>query len=247
LQTPLGQSVINDTADAVKVLLVDSAGAAITAGSEYTHNDTDSTPSGIVSMWHDTADAIRATSATYPFPVAVKSVIAGTSPTSIGKEEDTGHVTGDTLVGIAGRRLDTPANSAGANGDYCTVDVGADGGVYTHPIAAAVGGCETKVSDDLDETEEDIKLTAGTLYGALITNVSASRVYINFYNATAANVTVGTTAPLIRFGVPAGASAVFAPPACGIKFSTAISMSATTNLTTGAPGVSEVQITAFYK
>jgi hypothetical protein len=251
IQTPNGDAAMDDTANAVKVILVDTAGDPITAGSEYTHNDTDATPSGAISMWHDTSDIVRATSATYPFPVSIQSAVPGVGPTSLGKAEDDQHTTGDTGVAILGRRQNIPANSAGANLDYCTIDVGADGGVWVSPTAATAGGCDTYVSDDIDETEEEVKATAGTLYGAWVTNTAATTRYINFYNATAANTTVGTTAVKIRVGIPGNTSddiaAVLNLPSCGVKFDTAICVSATTNLTTGAPGAGEVQITVFFK
>jgi hypothetical protein len=246
LQTPNGDSAMDDTANAVKTILVDpTTGSAITAGSEYTEGDQDTTISGVAMMFegNTTTSQVEVVSTTNPLPVAPQ----GTGATQHGKAEDDGHTSGHTGVFSLGVRQNAPANSAGSDNDYCAFGVGADGGQWVSAAAATAGGCETSVDDDLDEAKHEVKATAGTVYGAYVTNTAAGIRYINFYNATSANVTVGTTAVKIRLGVPATASAVLQVPACGIKFDTAITASATTNLTTGAPGAGEVQITVLYK
>lgn len=97
-----------------------------------------------------------------------------------------------------------------------------------------VGGMSVYRSLDLDETEEDVKTSAGTLYWIHAVNVTASPIYLKFYNAAAASVTVGTTAPVLTFPVPSqgttgGAGFVLNVPQ-GIAFSTAICMAATTGV-----------------
>jgi hypothetical protein len=104
-------------------------------------------------------------------------------------------------------------------------------------------------SIDLDESEEDIKATAGKIYGYYIYNNAATTRYVRFYNATAANTTVGTTAAIIVIPVPAGAAANCAFPD-GLGFSTALCAAATTGVAandTGAPGANDVVINVFYK
>jgi hypothetical protein len=119
------------------------------------------------------------------------------------------------------------------------------------PVAA--DGCSLYRSIDLDETEEEVKATAGTLYGVMFSNMAASTRFLKFYNATAANVTVGTTTPVLTIAIPGNTSddvsGVFSVPQ-GIAFSTAITMAATTGITdadTGAPGANEVIVNAIYK
>lgn len=244
LQTPNGDSAMDDTANAVKVVLVDAtSGSAITAGSEYTEGDQDTTISGAAMMFeaNTTTSQVEVVSTTNPLPVAPQ----GTGASQHGKAEDAAHSSGDAGVFVLGRRIDAPANSAGTSGDYCSIDVGADGGVWTSQAAAAAGGCDAFLSDDIDETEEDVKTSAGTVYGAMVTNTAASLRYVCFYNATAANTVVGTTTPRMRIGIPASASANLSWH--GVKFDTAICVAATTNLTNGAPGAGEVQITVLYK
>lgn len=114
---------------------------------------------------------------------------------------------------------------------------------------ATSGGLTTFQSLDIDESEEEIKASAGQLYGYYIYNAAAGVRYVKFYNATAASVTVGTTAPLFVLPIPA-TSAANLMGTHGIEFSTAISVAATTgvaNSDTGAPSANDVQITCWYK
>jgi hypothetical protein len=110
------------------------------------------------------------------------------------------------------------------------------------------GGITPSQQLDIDETEDEIKGTAATLYGWYLYNDGASEVYVKFYNATAANVTVGSTTPLITLGIPAGSGAnVFSD--IGIAFGTALTVAATTGAAvadTGAPANNQVIGTIFY-
>jgi hypothetical protein len=121
---------------------------------------------------------------------------------------------------------------------------------------SATGGLSIFRSLDLDETEEDVKTSAGCLYKLRIANRTTSARYVKLYNATAANVTVGTTTPIDTIVVPGGGSADLATVitenfgGLGLTFSTALSMAATTGLAdndTGAPGANDVVVTAYYK
>ncbi len=101
---------------------------------------------------------------------------------------------------------------------------------------------------DLDETEEEIKGTAGRLYGYYFANLADSVRFLKLYNATAASVTVGSTTPLLTLPFPAGGVGHIEFPH-GIPFSTAITAAATTGIAdadTGAPGANEVVLNAFY-
>jgi hypothetical protein len=110
------------------------------------------------------------------------------------------------------------------------------------------GGLSLFRSIDLDETEEDVKQTAGQLYGWYMYNAGAAAQYVKFYNATAANVTVGTTTPVLTIPLPAGAAANCVFP-LGIAFGTAICVAATTGVAdndTGAPAANSVVVNLYY-
>jgi hypothetical protein len=114
------------------------------------------------------------------------------------------------------------------------------------------GGLSIFRSIDLDESEEEVKASAGQVYSMWVTNTATSTRFIKFYNATAANVTVGTTTPVITIGIPGNTSddvsGHFGGP-LGIAFGTAITVAATTGVAdndTGAPGANEVVVNIFY-
>jgi hypothetical protein len=125
---------------------------------------------------------------------------------------------------------------------------------FTRIVPATYGGCSIFRSLDLDETEEEVKATAGQIYLIHAMNMSASPLYLKFYNATAANVTVGTTTPVLTFPVPTsgdvnGAGFVLNIPQ-GLQFDTAITVAATTGIAdnnAGAPGANELILTLGYK
>ena len=117
----------------------------------------------------------------------------------------------------------------------------------------ANGGLNIFRSIDIDETEEEIKATAGCVYGMWITNTATTTRWVKFYNATAANTTVGTTTPVITIGIPGNTTddiaGSFGPGGVGIQFGTAITVAATTGVAdndTGAPGANDVIINVFY-
>lgn len=109
-------------------------------------------------------------------------------------------------------------------------------------VKLASAGLSTFRSIDLDESEEQVKGTAGTLYGWYLFNAGEATVYVKLYNATAASVTVGETTPAMTIPVPAG-SAANVEFTNGIAFSTAITAAATTGVAdadTGAPATNAV-------
>ena len=125
--------------------------------------------------------------------------------------------------------------------------------VIVSPQPHTAGGLSIFRSLDIDESEEDVKTSAGQVYSVIIANIATTTRYVKFYNATAANVTVGTTTPVITIPVPGNASddtALVWNPPMGIAFDTAICVAATTGLAdndTGAPAANDVVINVFYK
>lgn len=124
----------------------------------------------------------------------------------------------------------------------------------TTPVPATSGGLSIFRTLDLDETEEEVKASAGQVYGCWFTNTATATRWLKFYNATAANVTVGTTTPVITLGLPGNTSddiaGVLMGGAHGIAFGTAITVAVTTGVAdndTGAPGANDVILNVFYK
>lgn len=184
----------------------------------------------------------------------VTRVIPGTSATHLGKAEDAAHTSGDTGVYALAVRDTAPAAHSGTDGDYESLHVNDEGGLWTTPTGSANGGTTLFRSIDLDETEEEVKATAGTVYGMWVTNTATATRWIKFYNATAANVTVGTTTPVLTIGIPGNSSddvsGAFNTGAVGVAFATAITVAATTAVAdndTGAPAANDVIVNIFYK
>lgn len=125
-----------------------------------------------------------------------------------------------------------------------------DGDVSSaNPLPVTTSGVSTFRTLDLDESEEEIKATAGNVYGYYFYNASASVRYLKWYNATVANVTVGSTTPFRTYPLPPNSAGHISLP-YPISFSTAITVAATTGLAdndSGAPGTNEVILNVDYK
>ena len=110
-------------------------------------------------------------------------------------------------------------------------------------IGRTSGGMTIFRSIDIDESEEEVKATAGQVFSITAFNTTAAPLYLKLYNATAANVTVGTTTPVLTFVVPGNADSDGAGfvwnNTIGYAFGTAITVACTTGVAdndTGAPG-----------
>jgi len=144
--------------------------------------------------------------------------------------------------------------SHGADGS--ATDTSMTAPVPATPQPSASGGLSIFRSLDLDESEEEVKATAGCLYKLRITNFATSARYVKLYNLTAASTTVGSSTVLDTIPVPPAAAA--GNPTVitenfggvGLAFDTALSMAATTALAdadTGAPSANDVVVSAYYK
>lgn len=178
--------------------------------------------------------------AAFTAATSLVSVIAGVATSDSVDSGDAGAIAMTTARAMhtAVRSIEAGANVIG--------DVGISG-------ARTSGGTTIFRSIDIDETEEEIKATAGQIYWISAINLTAAVLYLKFYNATAANVTVGTTTPVLTFPVPSsgttsGGGFVLSIPN-GIAFGTAISVACTTGVAdndTGAPAASACVINIGY-
>ena len=108
------------------------------------------------------------------------------------------------------------------------------------------GGATPAQFIDVDETEDEVKGSAGQLYWIHAVNLDATVVYLKVYNNTAAGTTVGTTVPVQTYAIPSqgdakGAGFTIEFP-MGMALGTGITIAATTGVavadTTG-PGTNE--------
>ena len=169
------------------------------------------------------------------------------------KVDDATFTPGTTSVSMAGFQADEQSIDSVDEGDAGAARMTLDRKVITQPQPHSAGGLLIFRSLDLDETEEDVKTSAGQVYTLWFTNTATSTRWLKFYNATAANVTVGSTTPVLTLGLPGNTSddisGVFSST-MGFEFGTAISVAATTGFAdadTGAPGNNEVLVNIGYK
>jgi hypothetical protein len=167
--------------------------------------------------------------------------------------DDAAFTPGTSKVMVAGFEADESSTDSVDEGDAGAARMTLDRKQIVNPQPHTAGGLSIFRSLDLDESEEDVKTSAGQIYSVWVTNLATSTRFVKFYNATAANTTVGSTAPVITLAIPGNASddvtGMFGGQ-YGIAFDTAICAAATTGIAdndTGAPGANEVLINVFYK
>jgi len=140
----------------------------------------------------------------------------------------------------------------GADGTQTRVTASAPLPVTEYPVTT--GGLSVFKGLDVDESEDEVKGSAGQVYGIHAMNLANAKRYLKFYNDTAANVSVGTTTPVMTIPLPTqgdtnGAGFTWTIPQ-GIAFSAAICVACTTGIAdndTGAPGANECVVTILYK
>ncbi len=163
--------------------------------------------------------------------------------------DDAAFTPATTRVMVAGFFADETATDSVDEGDMGAARITLDRKLITTPyVHAAAGGQSSFKSLDLDESEEEVKGSAGKLFWIHCMNMSASVRYLKIYANTAAGTTVGTTTPIHTFPIPtlattngAGFNLNFGDT--GISIATGICVAATTGLAdndTGAPGAGEV-------
>lgn len=169
------------------------------------------------------------------------------------RKEDEAYANGNGLMVAGVKRSDTPATTTGADNDLEPPQM-ADGALWTMQKVASKPSAGTSLfrSLDLDESEEEVKASAGYVYGIQWTNTATATRWLKLYNGTAASVSVGTTTPVYTLGLPGNASddvtgvVTFDVP---MYFSTAICAAATTGVAdsdTGAPAANDVIVNIQY-
>lgn len=148
-----------------------------------------------------------------------------------------------TIRGVDGNSmvaLDGPIPAGSAAIGSVTV---ASGAVTVTPVTATAYSVVTTASTN----GANIKNAAGTLHEVTVSNVTATPIFVKFYNKASAP-TVGTDVPILT--IPAAANSVVAVPLgpVGKRFSTGIAIAATGVITAAdaTNAVALVQISASY-
>jgi hypothetical protein len=137
--------------------------------------------------------------------------------------------------------------------DVLTIAAGTNAIGNVGLVGRTTGGMTIFRSIDIDESEEEVKATAGQVFSISAFNLTTAPLYLKFYNLTAANTTVGSSTPVLTFVVPGNADSDGAGfvwnNEIGFAFSTAISVAATTGIAdadTGAPAANACVVNIGY-
>jgi hypothetical protein len=165
--------------------------------------------------------------------------------------DDAAFTVGTSRVLPSGFLADETATDSVDEGDIAAARVTLDRRLIVIPQTYASGGWDTFRSLDLDESEEQVKATAGRVGRVIFTNVSGVTLWLKLYNDTAANVTVGTTTPQITIGLPGNATDdISGSIELDAQFTTAITAAVTTGAAdnnTGAPAANDCVVNILYK
>lgn len=102
-------------------------------------------------------------------------------------------------------------------------------------------------SVDLDESEEQCVSGPSRVMSFTAMNLNAEdTLYVHFYDALIANVTVGTTVPKLTYAIPPGGGLHMTVPN-GVRFDTGVAAACTATLTgADAPGTNEMVLNVYY-
>lgn len=162
------------------------------------------------------------------------------------------------IVGEAGVQGGSGTVSNTTQRVVLATDVGLPAGANklgtTTPVGQVAGGNSVFNSTDLDESEEQVKATAGTIYAIYVWNTTDAPLWLKVFNATAASVSVGSTSADFDIMIPAnansdGAGFVIPIPTGGWPLDTAITMAVTTGrgvTDSGAPATGAAGVMVFY-
>lgn len=231
--TPNGDSMIDDTNDALRISVVnDSVGSTV------------DTEDGSVAA----GQTLVALTIGMPYVYNGSAWVRKVTPHVI---DDATFTPGTDGVIMAGFEADETGTDSVNEGDAGAARITLDRKQIVTPQPHTQGGLLIYRSLDLDEgTLEVIKAAPGQLYGWYIANRSTATRYIKFYNATSG--TAGTGTPVMTLVLPGNATDSVAANALGthgITFDTGICFGATTGVAdndTGAPGTNDVVANIFY-
>lgn len=124
------------------------------------------------------------------------------------KAEDAAHASGDTGPAVLSRRIDTPATSAGASGEYATFNTDALGRLWTingNPCADPARITHAVISETTGATNEIVALNGSDLiYVCSYKFVTTAANSLNWTRGTGTDCATGTTA--IEGAQPYGAN-----------------------------------------
>jgi hypothetical protein len=168
--------------------------------------------------------------------------------------DDAAFTPATSSVMMAGFEADETSTDSVDEGDAGAARMTLDRKVIVTAQGHSGGGLSIFRSIDIDESEEEVKGSAGCLFGLWVSNMATSTRFLKLYDQTAGGVTVGTTTPIITLAIPGNTSddvsGNFNIGGLGLQFSTGLCIAATTGIAdadTGAPAANDCIVNAFYK
>lgn len=149
--------------------------------------------------------------------------IGASGPTRL---EDDSIGEGTPLVMVGARRVDTLTSNPGATGDAGHVNQTATGALWATLTPSTTGGWSPYKASALTNSAVTVKASAGNLGGYHCLNAAAAITYIQIFDTSGA-VTLGTTTPVLSFGLPASGAGNL-EFSNGVNFANAIKVAATT-------------------
>jgi hypothetical protein len=132
------------------------------------------------------------------------------------------------------------------NSGSLTVDAPVGTPVFSTPTPSTTGGWSKATALAQTTTKKAVKASAGTLGGYYAYNPNASVAYIQVFDVASGSVTLGSTAPDLVFGIPAG-SAANLEFTNGVNMATAITLACTTTATGSTAPSTGLDLTIVYK
>lgn len=146
--------------------------------------------------------------------------------------------TGNGVSGTGVQRVSLASDSTGqvaiATGSNTVGNVGINAGSNTigsvNLLPNTTGGWSVNSQTALTNTKVPVKASAGTFGGYMLYNPNASVIYVQIFDATSVNVTLGSTTPTYVIALPAAAAANV-EFTLGVNHANAITLAATTTAT----------------
>lgn len=161
------------------------------------------------------------------------------------QQEDMSLGESQPVVMAGARRIDTLTGNPGTTGDAGYINQTSTGALWTTQTPSTTGGWSPYKASALTNSAVTVKGSAGNLGGYHCYNPAAAVTYIQIYDTSGA-VTVGTTTPVLSFGIPAsgGGNLEFVN---GVNFANAIKVAATTTGTGGTAPATAAECNFLYK
>lgn len=160
---------------------------------------------------------------------AISSIVPGTGATNLGKAEDAAHASGDVGIEILAKRTDSPASSAGSDGDYATVNQDANGNQWS-TLGSLISGedqtyqvmkTQTQMTYTNISASALIKSGAGQ-FGGIVVNSCGAGATIKVWDQTSAAVPVMYNTVTFTAAEAQGTALMTPPPGTVTKFGTGL-------------------------